>query len=265
MRNLLKILYILVALGLGTLASVLLVRMAVSHDTGHHDEHAAELMFPDYGQMMNDYYDDYQHRRDHFHQTEERHFAEMDKQEVCLTCHSIWPHTKDVKTRAFNNQHSRFMTCMGCHLDEKPGRQVSYEWWNFGIDNSITRQGPYGLNQDSEGSVSAADNFITKLVPVIVDGDQTIRVYTPYNSRTYVQFRSDMEAGRQVDKDAIRQEAEALVGQHPLTCGTCHNPDAEFPWSKLGFNDVRVDEMTHSAVVGMVEKYETFYFPPVFE
>ncbi len=265
MTRLLKLLYMLVILAMGTALSVFLIYLAISE---HDDEgQVADDVesFPDYLQQLNDYYDNYENQSDHFHLDTRRHFAELDKQEVCLTCHSIWPHKKDPKTRAFYNQHSRYMTCMACHLNSEPGREDGFTWWDFDIDNSITRLGPYGLDRDAQGRLLAEENFITRIVPVMIDGDQQTRIYTPYNTPLYAQYREDVEAGRQVDSLAVRKAAEALVGKEALSCGSCHSEMSNFPWEELGFSAERIDEMTHSAVVGMVEKYESFYFPPVFE
>jgi hypothetical protein len=265
MNKLVKILYGLAALALGVLLSVTLVRIAVSHDTAHEDSAEQSSLFPDYVKGLNEYYKSYENRRDHFHQTAERYFLPMDQQENCLTCHSLWPHQKDSRTRSFNNQHSRYMSCMVCHIDDQPGRAIGMEWYNFGVDNSITRQGPFGIERKASGELSGMDNFITKIVPVMIDGDISTRVYTPYNTPNYAQYRQEVDAGKTVDADEMRKVAEALVGDTALTCGSCHSEASQFPWEALRFAGDRLDEMTHSAVVGMVEKYESFYFPPVFE
>ncbi len=265
MKKMLKALYGLVLLALGIYFSVFLVKIAVSHDTDHETQATSESKFPDYVEQINSYYDSYDNRKDHFHQTEKRYFLPMADQENCLSCHSLWPHQKDVRTRAFNNQHSSYLSCMVCHIDEQPGRPVSFEWYNFGVDNSITRKGPFGVARKADGSLSASDNFITKIIPVISDGDVKTRLFTTYDTPMYAEYRQAVDAGNVVDEQKVRQEAEALVGEAATTCGMCHAEASDFPWAALGFGGDRLDEMRHSAVVGMIEKYESFYFPPVFE
>lgn len=61
----LKILYGLAALALGIVISVTLVRIAVTHETGHEEVAAAATLFPDYVAQLNDYYKSYENRRDH--------------------------------------------------------------------------------------------------------------------------------------------------------------------------------------------------------
>lgn len=265
MSKLLKILYGFAALGLGVLLSVYLVSIAVSHDSKIEEVSTEVPLFPDYVTQMNTYYNDYENQRTHFHQTEERIFLPMEDQENCLTCHSLWPHKADVRTRAFNNQHSRYMSCMTCHLADQPGRPVTMEWYDFGVDNSITRQGPYGVGRDDDGALKGENNYISKIVPVVVDGDIRTRVYTSYNTPAYVKFREDVMAGDDSQKDKLRKETEILLSKEPVTCGYCHSETSSFPWVELKFRGDRLDEMRHSAVVGMVEKYESFYFPQVFE
>ncbi|MBT4361677.1 MAG: hypothetical protein HOD11_11980 [Candidatus Marinimicrobia bacterium] len=265
MKKALKLFYGLFALLLGTFISGTLIKAVVSHDTPHEAEVLSESRFPNYVEQLNSYYDSYENRQSHFHQTSERYFLPMDQQENCLSCHSLWPHEKDLRTRAFNNQHSRYMSCMTCHIDEKPGRPVKFEWHNFGVDNSITRQGAYGLVRDADAKLSGSDNFISKILPVIYDGDIKTRLYTPYSSEQALTYRNSVDAGEYVDEVKARKAAEALVGDKALTCLNCHSESASFPWEYLGFKGDRLNEMRHSAVVGMVEKYESFYFPPVFE
>lgn len=265
MNRVLKILYGFVVLGLGVFLSVSLIKNATSHDSAHKELMPADTLFPDYVAMFNDYYDEFENRQDHFHQTTDRYLLPMDDQENCLTCHSLWPHKKNKRTRAFNNQHSRYMTCMVCHIDDQPGRPIKLEWYDFGMDNSITRQGPYGVDRISGKGLSGTENFITRIVPVIIDGDIKSRIYTKYETPLYRQYRDAVRAGMAIDKKGVRDEAEALVGQVAMTCSLCHQAAADFPWADLGFTGARLDEMQHSAVVGMVEKYENFYFPAVFE
>ncbi|NQV42124.1 MAG: hypothetical protein HQ506_07200 [Candidatus Marinimicrobia bacterium] len=265
MKTLLKILYGFLALALGTFISVTLIKAVVSHDTPHESEVLIESNFPDYVQQFNTYYDNYDNRRSHFHQTKERYFLPMEQQENCLNCHSLWPHEKDSRTRAFNNQHSRYLSCMSCHMDEQSGRPVKFEWYDFGVDNSITRQGPFGLTRDADAMLSGAENFISKILPVIYDGNIQSRIFTPYSTEKLMAYRISVDTGEPVDDVAVRKEAEALVGEQALTCSKCHSESSTFPWETLGFKGERLNEMRHSAVVGMVEKYESFYFPPVFE
>ncbi len=265
MKKLLKVLYGFVALALGIFFSITLIKAVVSHDAFHEVEVLSDSRFPDYVEQLNTYYNSFEKRKSHFHQTQERAFLPMEDQENCLNCHSLWPHTKDVRTRSFNNQHSRYLSCLVCHLGEQKGRPVNLEWTNFGVDNSLIRQGPYGVTRLSEDKLSAADNFITRIVPVIIDGSIRTRLFTPYNLPVYVEYRESVSAGNYVDETKIRSEAEALVGKVPSTCAVCHSEETNFPWVALGFSGDRLNEMQHSAVVGMVEKYDSFYFPPVFE
>ncbi|MCF7904371.1 MAG: hypothetical protein K9M49_04370, partial [Candidatus Marinimicrobia bacterium] len=198
MKNIFKYLYGLGALVIGIVLSVWIVGNAVSHDTEVEQVAMDAGEFPDYVEMLNNYYTNFDNRSDHFHQTSERHFLPMDEQENCLTCHSIWPHKKEKRTRAFYNQHSRFMTCMVCHMEQEPGRKLTYRWYDFGVDNSLTRNGPYGLVKIGDDDVSGAENFISKITPLVVDGSLNTRVYTPYNTPMYEAYREAVLNGETV-------------------------------------------------------------------
>ncbi len=265
MNKALKLLWGVLALGLGIFVSVTLIKAVVSHDAPHEEEDRFKSHFPDYVEQFNTYYENFENRRSHFHKTTERYFLPMEDQENCLNCHSLWPHQKDLRTRAFNNQHSRAMSCMTCHINEQPGRPVKYEWYDFGVDNSITRAGAFGLTRDADENLTGSDNFISKILPVIYDGRSTTRIFAPYTTEKLLTYRTAVDAGEAVDEDQVRLEAEALLGDKAQTCTRCHSESSEFPWEALGFKGDRLNEMRYSAVVGMVEKYEKFYFPSVFE
>ena len=84
---------------------------------------------------------------------------------------------------------------MSCHIDDKPGRPVTFDWYDFGVDNSITRQGPFGLMRDVDGQLSGNDNFISKIVPVIYDGSIQSRIFTPYSTEKLMEYRNSVDAG----------------------------------------------------------------------
>ena len=52
------------------------------------------------------------------------------------------------------------------------------------------------------------------------------------------------------------------INEEPIDCESCHNTTQDYiPFAKLGYPPRRVEELTNTAVVGMIEKYEEFWIP----
>lgn len=263
MKTLIRIIYALTLLTIGSLVSWYLVGLANSNHSRETPTPVAETMFVDHIAQLESYFDDFKHREQHFHATTERVYLPLDQQSSCLTCHTLFPHDKDPRRRAFNNQHTHFLSCLACHLKPELVEHAVFRWTDFGEKNSITRQGGYGLNRDGEGRLSGSNNFISRIVPVLFEENSSATIFTPYGDRRHKAYREDLIRGKDVDKEAFRAMAEENVGPRALGCRDCHSVESDFPWSKLGFDKSRVEELTESSVVGMVEDYEgPFYFPP---
>ncbi len=50
---------------------------------------------------------------------------------LCSLCHLELPHRRSARTRAFLNQHTRFVACETCHLQAE-GVRFDYAWLRFG-------------------------------------------------------------------------------------------------------------------------------------
>ena len=52
------------------------------------------------------------------------------------------------------------------------------------------------------------------------------------------------------------------ISKQPIVCTDCHNnEDPYVPFAELGYPPRRVEELTNSSVVGMIEKYKEFFLP----
>ena len=49
-------------------------------------------------------------------------------QSFCRTCHAPLPHKTQLRTRAFNNMHVRFIACETCHF---PNEKLIFRWFDF--------------------------------------------------------------------------------------------------------------------------------------
>lgn len=259
--TMLRLGYGLLVLALGTTAAVLLVRWA---NLPHREAPAATAdrrQFADHIRELATWFEDYRNQERHYHNIQPHALLPLGQQEACLTCHTLFPHGKDPKRRAFYNQHSQYMSCLACHLEEAQRAQTTLEWTDFDVANPVTEQGPYGLERLESGGLTGSNNFISRIVPVLGLAGKRTLLFTPYDDKRYRDFRADAQGGLEIDEKEFREFAEKDVGDAPLACLSCHVPESAFPWKKLGFSEARIHELTHSAAVGMVENYEPFHFP----
>jgi|GEM_PF-313839 len=256
-----RVAYGLAAVAVGSAISYWLVEMANSPHKVHEEQEQARRHFTDHVQQLEAWFEDFRNQEQHFHNIEVHGLLPLGQQEACLTCHPLFPHTRDPKRRAFYNQHSHFMSCLACHLDEGMRGRTTLEWTSFGTENSVTAKGPYGLERLENGSLTGRENFINRIVPVLTAAGGKTLLFTPYDDQRYKQFRADAMSGLEIDEPQFREFAEEHVGKTPTACLGCHTPEAAFPWAALGFSQGRIHELTHSAAVGMVENYEPFHFP----
>lgn len=260
-RTLIRLVYGLAVLALGSTIAVILVRLT---NTTHHAELEkveARRVFADHIRQLETWFENYRNQERHYHGIQLHGLLPLGQQEACLTCHPLFPHGKDPKRRAFYNQHSHFLSCLACHLDGENRARTTLQWSSFGVENSVTAKGPYGLERLENGGLTGKGNYISRIVPVQKLADRSTLMFTPYDDQRYKEFRADAMSGLEIDEAQFREFAEDHVGPQALACLDCHAPEAAFPWTALGFSQGRVRELTHSAAVGMVENYEPFHFP----
>jgi len=261
MKPLLKLLYGLLALAVGVAVSWYLVSFVNAPRRLAPAEAAADSLFVDFIERTESYYADFRNQETHFHGVQRHHLLPLERQSSCLTCHDLYPHMRDPKRRAFNNQHGHFMTCLACHLDPALRSATSFMWSDFGVRSAVTEAGAYGLGRDGDGQLTNPSNLITRIVPVLQRGGDRTAVFTPYDDARHAAYRAELAGGGSPDREAFRRAAEEKVGGPALGCRDCHAQASAFPWSELGFSPRRVDELVQSSVVGMIEDYDSFQFP----
>ena len=63
-------------------------------------------------------------------------------------------------------------------------------------------------------------------------------------------------------KSQMNEVLHKQISKEPVACDGCHNEsDPYIPFAELGYPPRRVDELTTSSVVGMIEKYKEFFIP----
>jgi len=199
--------------------------------------------------------------RGHFHMIDDYVSVREPNPPLCVVCHGTYPHSKEKKVRALLNLHTGFIACSVCHarqdLDGAPVSEkdhiVRFLWVDRLTGEILDKvEGEYG-------------KYPAKIYPIKFTEDGPERVFRPVSAKAAQQFL------KLKDKFTPDQTAQAKIKLHerisekPVFCSDCHKKDGYLDFSKLGFPKTRVNHLVSTEVVGMIDKYKTFYLPSVID
>jgi len=188
--------------------------------------------------------------REHFHMVDAYITQPEPNPPLCLMCHGTYPHSKEMKVRSIVNFHTGFIACAVCHARKKPGdNRIEFAWIDRKTGEiAAEAQGQYG-------------KYTAKIFPIQITAEGHKKIYEPVDDQTARQFLLTK------DKYSPDQVAQAKIKMHehispePVFCSDCHKKDGYLDYAKLGFPMKRINHLNSSEVVGMIEKYKTFYLP----
>lgn len=176
-----------------------------------------------------------------------------DKRSYCNSCHGDMPHDKIKEVRAFWNMHAFFMACETCHVRfDDPTAPPVYKWYDRET----------GAIVGSPVAFSKPGHYNAKIVPfervdgtlVRIDSDQRIAFAKEFIEieRTLTEFQKSKAI------NLIHQ----MNSKKPYVCEDCHRKENPIlSLRDLGYPEERIASIESNEVVGMIEKYKTFYLP----
>ena len=196
----------------------------------------------------------------HFHHIVDYPQLPEAERPVCFICHSDFPHTKNKKVRALLNMHTQYVVCETCHIKEKPGTTIVYKWYNPLNSNP---PGPfYGTSYDPEtGSLSLGKDLISKIAPYYKKDDEVrsaIEVQDAPMARDFMRVRDRLTPEQ---RGGITNKFHEDIKAKGHECNACHSENSILDFKQLGFADNRIENLKKLVVVGMIQKYESWYLP----
>jgi hypothetical protein len=192
--------------------------------------------------------------RDHFHMIDAFILQPGPYEPICRTCHGTYAHSKEKRIRSFLNSHEGFLACAVCHVRKEPAdKSISFTWVDrqTGVA-SMAVDGKYG-------------KFPAQIFPKRIFASGQEEIIRPMSEKSAQAF---LEHREKLTPDQVAQ-AKAKLHEHiskkPVVCLECHKSGGYLDFAELGFAKNRVDHLTSSEVASMIEKYETFYLPEVFD
>ena len=188
-----------------------------------------------------------------------------DMRPVCAICHSDLPHRKNRRLRSLMNIHTQFFVCETCHIKERPGATIVYQWYSPLEDYP---QGPfYGTSYELDtGILSPGEDQISRIAPYfkVENSNQrqlAVQVQDAPMARDFVKVRDKLSPEQ---REGIKNKFHENIKPRGHECLKCHRKESILDFDKLGFSDARTANLKNLAVIGMFDKYESFYLPELF-
>lgn len=194
---------------------------------------------------------------------------QQDKASMCVHCHGNVPHDSSKEVRSFLNMHAFYLACETCHIQPKEANKSwSFRWYDK--DDGLIVSNPQALIE-IEDSFKAADssrnyptygNYGAKIVPGIMDTDTFKLLYSSKERSFAERYILEQDNLKPEQKSQMKRVIHKKVNKTPLQCDGCHQSKEPYiPFAELGYPPRRVNELTNTAVVGMIKKYKEFYIP----
>ena len=198
----------------------------------------------------------------HFHNLPKKFLPTQGKKNVCFHCHGDFPHSKEPMIRTIMNMHTQFTGCMTCHVDEKkvPKESLQLRWLNYsGIEVSGA---PFGITVDENtGNLQDTDDYYSKIVAYQVEaGSKELLEIGPQDPKLK-EFVANKGNLSDADKEAVKKRFHSKIRPRGRACSQCHTDEKKsfLPFRQLGFSERRISELTQLNIIGMIEKYKSFY------
>jgi hypothetical protein len=176
-----------------------------------------------------------------------------DKRSYCNKCHGDMPHNKVKEVRAFWNMHAFFMACETCHIRfDDPAAKPAYKWYDRQTGKIVDSPVPH-----------ARPGFYTaKIIPFEQAGGGSARVDSDERIAYASEFIKSGDTLSEYQKSKAVKVIHSVTSKKPYVCNDCHRKEKPvLSLRDLGYPPERINFLEGNEVVGMVDKYRTFFLP----
>ncbi len=189
---------------------------------------------------------------------------------ICLDCHNLYPHYKNLVMRAFMNLHSSKLACEVCHirslpeikLVEKEDARLELIKRKKELKQKIAEEEekPLVITKEERG-IAYSWYKSNKTPPSVLrkiegdDGAQIMIFKILDNNKTQI-----LEAKKDTGLDP-----DFMVSPKAVQCKDCHNKNGLMDFRSLGYSEKMVKEqLEKSRAFEMLQKSEKFLIPKLF-
>jgi len=194
--------------------------------------------------------------------------VEQDEASNCVLCHGNVPHDKSKEVRSFLNMHAFYTACETCHIRPlKEDTKVVFRWYDKKTGKRTDNPVALVEIEESYAHVKGASyptygNYGAKIAPGTIE-DGRFKFLHNDEDKTFVErYLKEENLFSQKQKSQMKKLMHAGINKKPIECDQCHQEKNPYvPFAELGYPPRRVDELTNTSVVGMIDKYKEFYIP----
>ncbi len=194
---------------------------------------------------------------------------EEDNGSICVRCHGSVPHNSSKEVRSFLNMHAYYVGCQTCHiLPDKKAPRWEFKWYSKKDGTIATNpralieiENSYKTVQE-RAKYPTYGNYGAKIAPGSIKNGTFSFLHGPGEMSFVEKYIAEQDNLLTEQKSQIKRVIHKGVSKTPLQCDGCHQQkDPYIPFARLGYPPRRVDELTNTSVVGMIQKYKEFYIP----
>ena len=137
---------------------------------------------------------------------------------LCRNCHSPLPHSKQLRTRAFLNMHTRFIACETCHFRPQD-TQLTYQWLDLETLTTTSGKGQFRAGHSIDNAKQRANN--PKITPFLDNKS----VIVSKNSAFSTQIKQQWEQASFDQKVELRAKIHTPLEKKGPKCQECHNAE----------------------------------------
>jgi len=194
---------------------------------------------------------------------------QKDKASICVNCHGNVPHDKSREIRSFLNMHTFYLACETCHSQPEQNKPAwNFKWYDKDNGNIIGNPQALITIEQMQASEKAKPeypvygNYGAKIAPAITSNGDTKLIHGEKEMAFADRYKIEQDKLTAQKKSQMKKVIHRKVSKKPVQCKHCHQKKAPYiPFAELGYPPTRERELTNVGVVGMIQKYKTFYMP----
>ena len=192
---------------------------------------------------------------------------DQDLASPCIRCHGTVPHDKSKEVRSFLNMHAFYLACETCHVLPKKGDPKWQFRWLDKKGGGVVSNPPKLVNidiphQDDPGKEKYVSygNYGAKIAPGYMENGQFRFISTEKDIEFVMGYIKKQDMLGTAQQSQMKKVIHRKVGNKPIECTSCHKEQNYYvPFDKLGYPPRRLEELTSTSVVGMIQKYKKFW------
>jgi len=194
--------------------------------------------------------------------------VQPDKASMCVRCHGNVPHDKSKEVRSFLNMHAFYTACETCHIrPDKGAPQWTFRWYDKdtgkqSVNPAVLVEIEEMYAHPEEMQYPTYGNYGVKIAPGTLKNQSFSFLKTQKDKSFVDHYIAEESRLSEQQQSQMKKLVHKDINKKPIECNQCHREEAPYlPFASLGYPPRRVEELTNTSVVGMIDKYKEFYIP----